>query len=93
MKVYLISILIFLTLLSGCGKIEYVSVPAPIYPPIVYLEPVQEPQLKGKTNNDLAKYIFALRTAIAEGNHHKLKITEWIQEQEKLYQSQDLNKK
>jgi hypothetical protein len=79
--------LLLSTLLIGCSpKVEYIYVATPIYPPLVYLEPVPEPKLKGKTNNDLAKYIFSLRTAIAEGNHHKLKIQQWIQEQETINQ-------
>jgi hypothetical protein len=68
--------------LTSCAKTEYVYITIPIYPPTEYLMPVQEPKLKGKTNNDLAKYIFNLRTAIAEGNKHKEKMLLWIKEQE-----------
>jgi hypothetical protein len=83
--------LIFVTV--GCSKVQYVYVPTPIYPPLEYLEKVQEPQLRGRTNNDLAKYIFALRTAIAEGNQHKVKMLEWIQSTEERFKSEQYKDK
>ncbi len=63
--------------LSACGK---PCPPArPMRPPAVYLQDVPEPELRGKTNGDLAAWALELRAAVRMGNSDKAALREWAE--------------
>ena len=62
--------------LSACGK---PCPPArPMMPPVVLLQDVPEPALRGKTNGDLAAWALELREAVRLGNSDKRALREWV---------------
>jgi hypothetical protein len=52
--------------------------PVTIYPPIVYLQDIPEPQLRGRTNADLAAYVLDLREALRQANSDKKNLRDWM---------------
>ena len=51
-------------------------------PPAVYLQDVEEPVLRGKTNGDLAAWAAELRAALRLANADKKALREWAREVE-----------
>ena len=49
-------------------------------PPAVYLQHIDEPALRGKTNGDLAAWAVELRTALRLANADKKALREWAGE-------------
>ena len=47
--------------------------------PAVYLQDVPEPELRGKTNGDLAAWALELREAVRMGNSDKAALREWVE--------------
>lgn len=50
----------------------------PMKPPAVYLQDVPEPQMRGKTNGDLAAWALELREAVRMGNSDKAALRTWV---------------
>jgi hypothetical protein len=48
-------------------------------PPVVYLQDVPEPELRGKTNKDLVEHVIELREAVKRSNLDKLRLREWAE--------------
>jgi hypothetical protein len=46
-------------------------------PPTVYLQDVQEPPLRGRTNGALAAWAIELREALRQANSDKAALREW----------------
>ncbi len=46
-------------------------------PPAVYLQDVPEPQMRGRTNGDLANWALELREALRQSNGDKKALREW----------------
>lgn len=47
-------------------------------PPAVYLQDVPEPQMRGKTNGDLAAWAIDLREALRQSNSDKSALRDWL---------------
>ena len=52
--------------------------PRPFLPPAVYLQDVPEPQMRGRTNGDLANWALELREALRQSNGDKKALREWV---------------
>ncbi len=50
----------------------------PMLPPVVYLQEVPEPQLKGRTNKALLDWAVELRQALRLANGDKKALREWV---------------
>jgi hypothetical protein len=46
-------------------------------PPVVYLQDVPEPKMRGRTNGDLLTWALDLRAAVRLGNSDKAALREW----------------
>ena len=68
---------ICLTPFFGCSA-NRAYVAAPCAPPVVYMQDVPEPHLKGRTNRDLAAWAIDLREALRRSNLDKLHLREWL---------------
>lgn len=66
-------------LASGCASAP-MAVSLPCSPPVVYLQEVEEPQLRGGTNKELAEWALALREALRRANLDKRRLREWASE-------------
>jgi hypothetical protein len=47
-------------------------------PPVVYLEDVPEPKMRGRTNGDLLAWALELRAAVRLANSDKKALREWV---------------
>lgn len=50
----------------------------PALPPVVYLQAVPEPEMRGKTNGDLLAWALDLRTALRQANSDKAALRDWL---------------
>ena len=64
--------------LSACGG-KSCPPARPMMPPADYLQDVPEPELRGKTNGDLAAWALELREAVRMGNSDKAALREWVE--------------
>ncbi len=49
----------------------------PVMPPVVYLQEVPEPKMRGKTNGDLLAWALELREALRLANSDKAALRQW----------------
>jgi hypothetical protein len=68
---------LFLIPFFGCSA-NRAYVAAPCSPPAVYMQAVEEPYLRGRTNRDLAAWALDLRDALRRSNLDKLHLREWL---------------
>ncbi len=54
--------------------------PRPAIPPAVYLQDVPEPQMRGRTNGDLANWALEVRQALRQSNSDKAALRAWVKE-------------
>jgi hypothetical protein len=47
---------------------------------VVYLQDVEPPRLRGRTNKDLAEYSVSLKEALERSNLDKFHLREWYEE-------------
>lgn len=62
-------------LLTSCAK--PCPPPAPMTPPVVYLQEVPEPKFTGRTNADLVYWVIELKAALTKANSDKKAIRDW----------------
>ena len=63
--------------LSACSA-KHCPSARPMLPPVVYLQEVPEPQLKGRTNKALLDWAVELREALRLANGDKKALRDWV---------------
>lgn len=63
--------------IAGCGPKPGPPPPVP-HPPMVLLQRVDEPRLRGRTNAHLADWALELRGALRQSNSDKAALRNWL---------------